>query len=146
MRLIKDKTFYTKSWYSSYRGMMDRCYRKKASNYKFYGARGIKVCEEWHDIQEFEKWVENSGYQEGLTLDRINPNGKYEPNNCRWASRKAQANNRRNTVWITHEGETHTISEWADIKGINRSTLNNRYWRGDRGEKLFKRRTSKCHA
>ena len=94
MRLIKDKTFYTKSWYSSYRGMMDRCYRKKASNYKFYGARGIKVCEEWHDIQEFEKWVENSGYQEGLTLDRINPNGNYEPNNCRWTNRKAQANKR----------------------------------------------------
>lgn len=139
MRLIKGKSFYKKPWYNSYRSMMDRCYREKSPNYKNYGMRGIVVCEEWKDIEQFEKWVEISGYKKGLTLDRIDVNGNYEPNNCRWATMKEQDNNRRNTIFIEFNEETHTISEWAKIKGINRSTLNNRYWRGDRGKRLFRK-------
>ena len=139
MRLIKGKSFYNKSWYNSYRSMMDRCYREKASNYYLYGGRGIKVCDEWHNIENFEKWVETSGYKKGLTLDRIDVNGNYEPNNCRWATMKEQDNNRRNTIYIEHNGEVHTISEWAEITGINRRTLNSRYYRGIRGDKLFKK-------
>ena len=139
MHLIKGKSFYNKSWYNSYRGMMDRCYREKTSNYYLYGGRGIKVCDEWHNIENFEKWVETSGYKKGLTLDRIDVNGNYEPNNCRWATMKEQDNNRRNTIYIEHNGEVHTISEWAEITGINRSTLNSRYCRGIRGDKLFKK-------
>ena len=118
---------------------MDRCYREKASNYYLYGGRGIKVCDEWHNIENFEKWVETSGYKKGLTLDRIDVNGNYEPNNCRWVTMKEQDNNRRNTIYIEHNGEVHTISEWAEITGINRSTLNSRYCRGIRGDKLFKK-------
>lgn len=139
MRLIKGKSFYNKSWYNSYRSMMDRCYREKASNYYLYGGRGIKVCDEWHNIENFEKWVETSGYKKGLTLDRIDVNGNYEPNNCRWVTMKEQDNNRRNTIYIEHNGEVHTISEWAEITGINRRTLNSRYYRGIRGDKLFKK-------
>ena len=138
-RLIKGKTFYTKPWYNSYRSMMDRCYREKAPNYRHYGGRGISVCEDWQDICEFEKWALSSGYKEGLTLDRIDVNGNYEPSNCRWATMKVQDNNRRNTIYIEHKGKIHTISEWADICGINRSTLNNRYCNGVRGEKLFEK-------
>ena len=129
-RLIKGKSFYKKPWYGSYRSMMDRCYREKNCNYNRYGARGIEVCEEWHNIENFEKWVEENPYFEGATIDRIDVNGNYEPSNCRWTTMKKQCNNRSNTLYITYNGETHTISEWAEITGINRSTLNNRYYKG----------------
>ena len=144
MRLIEGKAFYNKPWYNSYRCMMSRCYRAKDVSYKFYGGRGIKVCDEWHDIQRFEEWVERHPFENGMTLDRIDTNADYSPANCRWATKHTQANNRRNTVKIEWRGKTHTISEWADILGINRSTLSNRYWRGDRGDKLFEERRYKC--
>lgn len=137
MRLIEGKIFYNKPWYNSYRCMMSRCYRVKDASYKYYGGRGICVCDEWHNIENFEKWVEKNPFIAGSTLDRINPDGDYSPENCRWATMKQQDNNRRNSVKIEWENETHTISEWAEIVGINRSTLNNRYWRGDRGDRLF---------
>lgn len=145
MRLIKGKTFYTKEWYGTYHSMMDRCYRESNCNYAQYGGRGIKVCEEWHNIEAFERWAVENGYHKGLTIDRIDSDGDYEPNNCRWATMKEQTNNRRNTIRLEYNGEIHTISEWAEIIGVNRSTLNNRYWRGDRGEKLF-RKERVCHA
>lgn len=138
-RLIKGKTYSTKPWYNSYRCMHSRCYRKKDPSYKYYGGRGIVVCDEWHNIENFEKWVVTHPYKSGMTLDRIDPNGNYEPDNCRWATMFEQDNNRRNSVLIEYNGETHSISEWAAKLGINRSTLNNRYCRGDRGAKLFRR-------
>lgn len=146
MRLIEGKTFYDKPWYNSYRGMMSRCYREKDASYKNYGGRGISVCDEWHNINNFEKWVEENPFKTGMTLDRINPNGNYSPDNCRWATMFEQDKNRRNSILIERNGEIHNISEWAVITGINRSTLNNRYWRGDRGERLFEGRRYKRHA
>lgn len=139
MRLIEGKTFYNKPWYGSYKSMLERCYREKSSNYNIYGGRGIKVCDEWKNIENFEKWVEESHYKKGLTLDRIDVNGNYEPSNCRWVDMKMQCNNRRNTLYIKIDKEIHTISEWSDITGINRSTLNNRYYRGDRGKRLIRK-------
>lgn len=146
MRLIKGKSFYNKPWYNSYRSMMSRCYREKDASYKFYGGRGIKVCDEWHDIQNFEKWVEDNPFSKDMTLDRIDTNADYSPNNCRWATKKEQANNRRNTIRIEHNGEAHSLTEWAKIIGISESTLKSRYFRGDRGERLFEERRYKCHA
>jgi len=137
MRLIKGKSFYKKPWYGTYRSMMDRCYRELSHNYHNYGGRGITVCNEWKNIENFEKWVESSGYKKGLTIDRIDVNGNYCPENCRWSTMKEQDNNRRNTKYIICNGEKHTISEWSKIRGINRSTLNNRIYRGMKLEKAL---------
>lgn len=139
MRLIRGKTYYTKPWYNSYRCMISRCYRPKDASYKLYGGRGIKVCDEWRDISSFEKWVEEHPYFEGATIDRIDTNGDYEPDNCRWATMFEQDKNRRNSVLIEYGGKLLNITELAETTGINRSTLNNRYWRGDRGDRLFRR-------
>jgi hypothetical protein len=139
MRTIKGRSFYKEPWYNSYRCMMSRCYRKKDPSYKYYGGRGIKVCNEWHDILLFEAWVKQHPFFDGATIDRIDNNGDYEPNNCRWATMFEQDKNRRNSILIEWNGETHNITEWANITGINRSTLCNRYWRGDRGERLFRK-------
>ena len=128
----------SKPWYNSYHAMMDRCYREKAHNYPQYGGRGIKVCDEWHSIEIFGDWAENNGYRVGLTLDRIDPDGDYCPENCRWATRKQQANNRRNTIYVTIDGVTKTLSEWADFSGITFSTIANRYHDGVRGVMLLR--------
>ena len=146
MRLIEGRSFYKEPWYNNYRCMKSRCYRPKDPSYKYYGGRGIKVCDEWLNIENFEKWVKEHPYFEGATLDRINVDGDYKPSNCRWATIVEQDNNRRNTLYIEWNGESHTISEWAKITGLNRSTLNNRYYRGDRGDRLFEGVRYKCHA
>lgn len=75
MRLIEGKAFYNKSWYGSYKSMIERCYRKEAHNYPFYGGRGIVVCEEWKDIEKFENWVNTSGYKKRAFV---------RPNRCKW--------------------------------------------------------------
>ena len=147
MRLIKGQAFYKKPWYNSYRCMHSRCYRTKDPSYKYYGGRGIEVCDAWHDISNFEKWVNEHPYFEGATLDRIDSNGNYSPGNCRWATMFEQDKNRRNSILIEWNGEIHNITEWSKITGLNRSTISNRYWRGDRGDRLFEKvRYNRCHA
>lgn len=137
-RIMKGRTFYNKPWYNSYRCMMSRCYREKDASYKSYGGRGIKVCKEWHDIREFEKWVDENPYFSGATLDRIDTNGDYEPKNCRWVTMFEQDKNRRNSILVEYNGTMLNITELALSTGISRSTLNNRYWRGDRGDRLLR--------
>ena len=136
---LTDRPYYKQPWYNSYRSMMDRCYRKGAANYRRYGGRGIEVCEEWHDIEAFAIWCECSDYQPGLTIERIDVDGNYCPENCRWATHKEQANNRGNTIWVTIDGVTKTISGWAEFSGLSRSTISNRYCQGIRGVMLLHR-------
>ena len=138
-RVIEGRAVSTEPWYKNYRAMMDRCYREKAANYPQYGGRGIKVCPGWHHIEIFEAWALENGYKPGLTLDRIDPDGDYTPTNCRWATPKQQANNRRNTICVTIDGISKTLSEWADFSGLDRSTINSRYCRGVRGVMLLHR-------
>lgn len=109
--------------YHCWNAMKQRCSNTHHHNYKNYGGRGIGVCKEWQDFLPFCQWAMANGYEDNLTIDRIDVNKNYEPSNCRWATQKEQANNRRPNHPLTHNGETHTISEWAEILDINVNTL-----------------------
>lgn len=105
-------------------GMIQRCNNKNHQEYGIYGGRGITVCDDWVcDHKSFYEWAIANGYREGLSIDRIDSNGNYEPSNCRWADTITQANNTRKNVYIEHDGEIHTISEWSQIIGVNYHTL-----------------------
>ena len=117
--------------YEIWRQMHRRCYGENTKAYKDYGGRGISICKEWSEFGPFREWALSSGYRDDLTIDRINVNGDYCPENCRWATVKQQANNRRSNHKISFNEETHTISEWADILGVNQVWLWNRLSRAD---------------
>ncbi len=105
--------------YKIYYSIKKRCYNSAALNYNSYGARGVTMCEEWRtDWTSFRDWALSNGYDDSLTIDRINVDGGYNPQNCRWVTRVAQANNRRTSKWITYQNETHTVAEWAKILDI----------------------------
>ena len=107
--------------------MKRRCYAKEREGYKDYGGRGIRVCDEWkNDFTIFKDWAFENGYNDELTIDRIDVNGNYEPSNCRWATWKEQANNKRNKTAIEFDGETHSLKEWSEITGIGASTIQKR--------------------
>ena len=109
--------------YTAWNNMRQRCYNKSRRDYPWYGARGITVCPEWHNFQTFYSWAICNGYGEGLTLDRIDTNGPYSPGNCRWATRKTQANNRRTTRYVTMGGRTQSVTAWAEELAMDPSTL-----------------------
>lgn len=117
--------------YEIWRQMHRRCYGTNTRAYPLYGGRGITVCEEWQEYGPFRDWALANGYTENLTIDRVDVNGNYTPLNCRWATMKEQANNKRNNHRITYSGETHTVSEWADIYGVNQVKLWDRLSRHD---------------
>ena len=123
----KSKTKLFRVWY----GILERCYNNRIMSYKNYGARGISVCKEWRDsYQSFHSWAMVSGYREGLSIDRIDNNGGYEPGNCRWCSKKEQAQNRRSNVFINYMGDSKTISQWESILGFGREIIRSRLLRG----------------
>lgn len=114
--LITKHNKYKTNIYNVYVSMKQRCYNSNNPAYKYYGARGINVCNEWlDDFMNFYNWAINNGYKENLSIDRINNNGNYEPNNCRWINSQEQMNNTRRNHYITYKNETHTIAEWARI-------------------------------
>ena len=124
--------------YNVWAGMKRRCYNKNQKSYKDYGEKGIIVCSEWIDSYEnFKIWVINNGYKEGLEIDRINVFGNYEPDNCRWITKRQNANNKRNNTIVEINGVSHTISEWADISGISSGMIASRLNRGWNKESLL---------
>lgn len=110
--------------------MRRRCLNEKAVDYKHYGGRGICICPEWDDYGAFYQWAYANGYKEGLTIERKDNNGNYEPSNCRWATRKEQARNTRNCHRVTFNGETKTLVEWAESLGIPYTALRMRLHHG----------------
>ena len=134
--------------YKIWIGMRVRCNNPR---YKYYGGRGISVCEEWNDFMSFQKWAYENGYKDDAkrgecTLDRIDSDKNYEPSNCRWVNMKVQSNNRRNWGTDTHNhemikwtfnGETHTVQEWSEKTGIPNRVLRARKHKGWSIERLL---------
>lgn len=116
--------------YSIWSNMKSRCECKTNYAYKWYGARGIKICDEWHNFENFAKWALTNGYKKNLTIDRINNNGNYCPENCRWATVKEQANNTRSCRMITYKGETKTMRAWEEEMGFSRGIIYSRLKQG----------------
>lgn len=112
-----------KRLYKIWCSMRQRCNHPSHFAYARYGGKGITVCDEWNDFQSFYDWSIANGYADNLSIDRINNKLGYSPDNCRWASMKVQQNNRTNNHRIVIDGEEKTISEWSDLSGIPRSTL-----------------------
>lgn len=109
--------------YKRYTHILSRCYNVNDIMYKNYGGRGIEVCEEWkNDFMSFYNWAMANGYREDLTIDRIDVNGNYEPNNCRWTDMITQANNKTNNHYIKYNGKRMTIAEYSREKGIDYTT------------------------
>lgn len=125
--------------YRTWKQMHTRCQNPNVEDYqKWYGSKGIKVCEEWSKFEPFYEWAMANGYSDELTLDRIDRNGNYCPENCRWVDIITQANNRSNNHILEINGESHTIAEWSRITGLPYSTILNRVHRGISGEDLIK--------
>lgn len=105
--------------YSIFQGMKDRCYNKNSQDYKYYGGRGIKICPEWlRGVEFFHTWAINNGWVKGLTIERLDNNKGYNPENCIWATRQVQGRNTRRVIRLTFNGETNCISEWAEKTSI----------------------------
>ena len=122
--MFKKHGYRNTKLYAVYCTMKARCYNPNSEQYKYYGANGVRIYNEWlADFKTFYDWSIENGYKEGLSIDRIDVNGNYEPSNCRWVDIVSQANNKTNNIVITHNGETHTIAEWSDITGISYTAL-----------------------
>lgn len=110
--------------------MLGRCRNINNVAYDRYGARRIDVCKEWEDFEIFRAWAVSHGYEDTLTVDRVDNDKGYSPDNCRWVDMRVQSNNRRNNVVIECCGQHHTIAEWSRISGIHQDTIGYRIRHG----------------
>lgn len=110
--------------YSVWYQMLRRCENQDDESYANYGGRGISVCAQWkNDFYSFQSWALSHGYQEGLTIDRIDNNGNYEPGNCHWATYKEQNNNYRRNVMLMFRGQERTIAQWSETTGLSHALI-----------------------
>lgn len=119
-----------------FNAMKSRCYNHKNTQYKDYGGRGVKLCDEWNDRKKkgymtkgfisFKEWALTHGYQDNLTIDRIDVNKGYSPDNCRWVTLKEQANNKTNNHFVTYKGKTQSLKKWAEELDLNYNTIRQR--------------------
>ena len=118
--------------------MKDRCYTIRDKEYSWYGGRGITICDEWlSDFMSFYKWSMMNGYDDTLTIDRIDNNKGYSPSNCRWVDRKQQARNTRRNRLIKINDEIKCLAEWCEIFNLNYHTVKRRLYRGWEVKKAF---------
>ena len=131
-----------KNLYIVWNTMLHRCEDKSREKYPSYGGRGISVCDEWHDPNVFMDWAESSGYERGLQLDRIDNDGDYSPENCRWATPKENSRHTRRTKYLTVYGQTKSVAEWCEVLPISQYTIYDWYRNhGKEGceERVYKR-------
>jgi hypothetical protein len=128
----KDRTIHNESpsngksatrLYRIWTGMRNRCNNVRNKNYNDYGGRGITVCDEWNEYLNFKKWSMENGYKDDLSIDRINNDKGYSPNNCRWVSRTRQMNNTRHNSLITINNITRSVIEWCRELNIGKGNL-----------------------
>lgn len=117
--------------------MKSRCYNPNNKRYGRYGGRGIFVCEEWHDFQNFYNWAISNGFSEELTLDRIENNKGYSPENCRWATPRQQANNTERNIFVEYMGRKQTVAEWCRELGLNKGVVYSRMEHKTDPEEIF---------
>lgn len=127
-----------KTLFNTWQTMKGRCENPKREKYKDYGGRGIKVCAEWQSAEHFVRWALSNGYSEGLQLDRIDNNGDYCPENCRFVTPKENSRNKRNNKHLTINGETKCVAEWSEIVGISQFTIY--WWMREKGRKYAEQR------
>lgn len=126
--------------YKRWMGIKSRCYNPKDTRYKKYGAKGIGVCEEWrHSFENFRDWAEANGFDETLTLDRIDFTKDYSPSNCRWITNLEQQHNKSNNRWYTFRGETKLVPEWARKFGVTDSMIRSPIRRGKNPEEVLEK-------
>jgi hypothetical protein len=118
------------SLYKVWKTMRERCNTRSCSCYHNYGGRGIEICTLWNDYSNFREWALSNGYDSNLTIDRINNNGNYEPENCRWATTKQQARNKRNTIYCLDNGISKPLAEIVEEHGVKYRTAWQRIRRG----------------
>lgn len=123
--------------YSIWASMLQRCKNPNDISYSLYGNKGISVCEDWEYFINFDEWAMSNGYQEDLSIDRIDSNGNYEPSNCRWVSMKVQQNNRSNNIKLTYNNETGNLQFWSNKTGIPIETLRSRCYYGWETERIL---------
>lgn len=121
--------------YGVHAQMLRRCYTETCKDYVHYGARGITVCDAWHDPREFFEWAASSGYRHGLTIERKDVNKGYTPDNCTWVPNEVQSHNTRRNVFVTIDGKTQHLSAWAREYGVPVPTVKSRIRNGWEPEK-----------
>jgi len=130
---------YNTRLYRIYRGMIDRCYNPNRHEYEYYGGRGITICDEWlNDFMKFHNWAIKNNYKDNLTIERIENNSNYEPNNCKWATMKEQTNNQRNNRMVEDKDGFITLPQFCEKYNFNQTSLAYRFEQGDRGDRLIR--------
>ena len=121
-----------------FNGIKARCEHPKSNIYKYYGGRGISICRKWRDdYTKFREWALKNGYKDGLSIDRINPDGNYEPGNCRWITQREQCLNKRNNLRIEIDGEKKLVIEWCEKFGTPEKLARSRISEGKKGIDIF---------
>ena len=144
----KKHGLWKKRIYRIWTGIKDRCLNKNGKDYKNYGGRGIKICTIWEkDVEEFAKWAFENGYRDDLTIDRIDVNGDYCSENCRWVTKEEQAKNKRNNVFVVYNNKKMIASDCAKIVGISEEAMIQRVHRHNGDERIFEKqwRDDKWH-
>lgn len=137
---MSDKRQKRERLYNIYSNMRQRCLNPNSTFYYRYGGRGITICPEWlNSFSAFKEWALQNGYRGDLSIDRIDNDKGYSPDNCRWADQSTQSNNTAKCHFIIAFGQKHSMMEWAKITGISYNTLKKRAIAGESGEYMLRR-------